>query len=84
MSLIFGQFFNQTTGTWQWQQIGGTPTSTEDADQFAYGFARDYGIVVKVITRGAIKMFLPPLKDGEQLVWPEIQAEMLIRTNSAQ
>ena len=84
MSLIFGQFFNQTLGVWQWQQIGGTPTSSIDAEQFAYGFARDYGIMTKVITRGAVKMFLPPARDNQQLEWPEIQASMIIRTNPVQ
>jgi hypothetical protein len=83
MSLIFGQFFNQTLGVWQWQQIGGTATSAQDAEGFAYGFARDYGIMTKVITRGEVKIYLPP-KNDDQLVWPEIQASLIVRTSTMQ
>lgn len=67
MFLVFGQFYNQTTQTWQWQQVGGMPESLEEAEQYAYGFAQNYGFACKVITREGIKMYLPPVMDESAL-----------------
>jgi hypothetical protein len=80
MFLVFGQFFNQTTSQWQWQQVGGMPYDETDADQYAYGFARDYGMVCKVVGKKGTKMYLPPvdrLDEGTPLEWPAIVPEMI-------
>lgn len=73
MFLVFGQFFNQTSQTWQWQQVGGMPTSQEDAEQFAYGFARDYGFACKIVAREWVKMYLPPVMDESALANAQAQ-----------
>lgn len=80
MFLVFGQFLNQTTQAWQWQQIGGTPTNEDDANQYAYGFARNYGMVCKVVSRDGVKMYLPPIVDESALVFPDIHPEMIQTT----
>lgn len=80
MFLVFGQFFNQTNQTWQWQQIGGVCTSEHDADSYAEGFAINYGMTTKVVGRHETRMYLPPQRLGEQpLQWPEIRADMVIQ-----
>jgi hypothetical protein len=73
MFLIYGQFWNQTRLTWDWQQIGGVCLIEDDADQFAYGFAVSYGIPAKVIGRKGVRLYLPPVKEflGQgQSDWP--------------
>lgn len=81
MYLVFGQFWNQTNQSWQWQQIGGTPTNREDANSFAYGFACNYNVVTKVVSREGTSMYLPPVVDeGQHLTWPEIHPEMMVQT----
>jgi hypothetical protein len=57
MFLIFGQFWNQTTLTNDWQQIGGTATHEQDAFQFAEGFCHAYKVNVKVHGRNQIWYF---------------------------
>ena len=63
MFVIYGQFWNQTRLSWDWQQIGGTPTNREDAHEFAHGFAQSYNVPTKVVTRLGTTMFLPPVAD---------------------
>lgn len=77
MFLVFGQFYNATADSWQWQQVGGTPWDEQEADQYAYGFARDYGIICKVVGRHGTKMYLPPETPEERLIWPDIHPEMI-------
>jgi hypothetical protein len=78
MYLVFGQFWNQTVGSWQWQQIGGVPTNQSDASGFAYGFARNYGVCVKVVSRIGVEMYLPPIVDESQAqTWPMLEQEMI-------
>lgn len=67
MFLVFGQFYNQTSQTWQWQQVGGMPTSQEDAEQYAYGFSRNYGFACKIVIRNGVKIYLPPVMDESAL-----------------
>lgn len=73
MYLIYGQFWNQTALAWQWQQVGGTATSQTDAEQFAAGFARDYGFAAKIVTRDGVKLYLPPVLDESALQDAQIQ-----------
>jgi len=82
MLLIFGQFWNQTRLSWDWQLIGGTPVDRSEADQFAYGFAQSYGVPTKVVTREGTTMYLPPVADeGQAQTWPLVGAAALIQTH---
>jgi hypothetical protein len=67
MFLVFGQFYNQTTATWQWQQVGGSAITSEEAEQFAHGFARNYGFAAKIVTRNGTRLYLPPVLDESAL-----------------
>jgi hypothetical protein len=83
MLLIFGQFWNQTRLSWDWQRIGGTPTSDSDAHQFAYGFALSYGVACKVIERERTTMYLPEVADeGQANTWPALPAGQFIQTRA--
>lgn len=73
MFIIFGQFWNQTSLKWDWQQVGGQATSAEDAEQFAAGFAREYGLAAKIITRHGVKLYLPPVLDESALQNAQVQ-----------
>ena len=79
MFLVFGQFWNQTTGAHNWQQIGGVCTSEQDAEQFAYGFAINYGMTTKTVGRKGVKMYLPPEKKADALQWPVLTPDVLPR-----
>lgn len=74
MYLIYGQFFNQSTKREDWQQIGGTATNKEDAEQFAEGFTKHYQVTTKVVGRSTQAMFL---SRKDILVWPMIVADMI-------
>lgn len=75
MFLIFGQFWNQTRHTWDWQQIGGNSASEDDAHQYAEGFAKTYGVCSKVLGRHQTVLYLPPFTDAVRV--KELNAEML-------
>jgi len=81
MLLIFGQFWNQTSLTWDWQRIGGICENQKDAHDYAYGFAQSYGVACKVIERERTTMYLPPVADeGQALTWPHLPADQMILT----
>ena len=63
MFLIYGQFYNQTRLSWDWQQIGGTATYEEDAHAFAYRFAVNYRIPCKLVGRKGVTIYLPPVAE---------------------
>lgn len=72
MFVIFGQFYNQTTHKWDWQQVGGSATSAEDAKAFAEGFTSTYGVATKLIGRYGTILYLPPITDESQFqTWPK-------------
>lgn len=78
MFLVFGQFWNQTRSTWDWQQIGGAAISETDAKQYAEGFAKTYGVPSKVVGKDGTTIYLPPVADeGQALEWPKIHANMV-------
>lgn len=85
MFLVYGQFWNQTRLTWDWQQIGGVCLIEDDADQFAYGFAVSYRIPAKVVGRKGIRLYLPPpAAFGERRAtdWPTpVDGSQVIITN---
>lgn len=73
MFLVYGQFWNQTRLTWDWQQIGGVCLIEDDADQYAYGFAVSYRIPCKVVGRSGVRLYLPPpggFGDRRHIDWP--------------
>lgn len=75
---MFGQFWNQTTLKWDWQQIGGNPQSVQDAKDYAESFASTYGVCTKLVGRYRTIMYLPPVADeGQALTWPTIDATMI-------